>query len=847
MKCPKCGIALDVAGLVGGTKVRCPSCLDTVAIKYDEPRTQLLALGSLAVEGPGGRRETYELRKTRVTVGAAADNDLVVDDPARTVSRRHAAVYATPEGYFVEDLGSTNGTYLAGERLEPGRRYQLAPGDEVWLGPAVKLVARAAEGDAGEAGVPATRIQEISPGSKDEVIIGRGADCDWVISYPQVSRRHAVLKRVAGGFVVRDLGSLNGTFVNGRRVQEAFVSEGDVVGIGPYNLVVRAEALEGASSEGALRVDAVDLSREVDGGRRILNDVSFTVMPRDFVGILGGSGAGKSVLMAALNGSARATSGRVLFNGQDLYRDFDYFRQQIGYVPQRDIIHSELSAERIFWYTAKLRLPGDTSPDEIERRIETTLEVLNLTAQRRLPFRVLSGGQQKRVNLGVELVTAPTVFFLDEPTSGLDPGLECEMMSLFRKIAKEEGKTVACVTHVTENIKLMDKVAILAPGGYLSYYGPPEDAPAFFDAASFTDIYGALKRGQSQPTFWPDKFRKTNAHREYVVAPAEGVPTEGDAKSDITRKPRKPKAKWLRQLWLLGRRYAEIMTRDRRNTLLLLAQAPAVAVLLALVFHGISKVAPDAFPYADALNETLLFALALSAMWFGTNNAAKEITKEAEVYRRERMVNLRVGPYLLSKVAVLGALALIQCALLLGVVKLAIGLPGKLGEIYLILALVGLAGVTLGLAVSALAGSTDKAVALVPILLIPQIIFAGVLRPVEDMDVVSRQISNLMAVRWGYETARDVAVGPAPKRAEPTPIMGPLPAPEVMGPLPAPGSAERPAPAPKPASVAPLPAREITYADFRRNLIILFIFSPAALAVSWLGLVWQGRKGFERR
>jgi hypothetical protein len=271
-----------------------------------------------------------------------------------------------------------------------------------------------------------------------------------------------------------------------------------------------------------------------------------------------------------------------------------------------------------------------------------------------------------------------------------------------------------------------------------------------------------------------------------------------------------------------------------------------VAALLALVFKGISKVAPQAIPSPETLEETLLFALALSAMWFGTNNAAKEITKEAEVYRRERMVNLRIGPYLFSKVVVLGALALLQCALLLGVVELAIGVPGKLGEVYLILILVGLAGVTLGLAVSALAGSTDKAVALVPILLIPQIIFAGVLRPVEDMDVVSRQISKVMAVRWGYETARDVAVGRV-TFAEPTPIMGPLPAPEVMGPLPPPGSAGRPAPAPKPASVAPLPARDITYADFRRNLIILFIFSPAALAASWLALVRQGRKGFERR
>src|SRR5207302_1103713 len=223
----------------------------------------------------------------------------------------------------------------------------------------------------------------------------------------------------------------------------------------------------------------------------LLSNLSFTVPPRKFVALVGGSGAGKSTLMDALNGLRPAQEGKVLYNGQDYYRNLAAFGTQLGYVPQDDIVHRDLTVERALYYAAKMRLPGDFTDAQIKQRINEVLEDVEMTGRRKLLISKLSGGQRKRVSIALELLANPSLFFLDEPTSGLDPGLDRKMMFLLRKLA-DKGHTIVLVTHATNNINACEYVCFLARGGRLAYYGPPNEAKQFFNKTDFAEIHSSL-------------------------------------------------------------------------------------------------------------------------------------------------------------------------------------------------------------------------------------------------------------------------------------------------------------------------------------------------------------------
>ncbi len=271
-------------------------------------------------------------------------------------------------------------------------------------------------------------------------------------------------------YLISDLGSTNGTYVNGERIQEAPLTENARVQIGPFHFTFTQGALR--QQHDTIRVDAVQVNQEVAGGKLLLKNVSFSILPKEFVCIVGGSGAGKSTLLDAISGVRPASHGTVLYNGVDYYGSLDEFRSLIGYVPQDDIVPTQLTVRQALSFAGQLRLPPDARPEDIKARVDDALDLMELTERADLDIHRLSGGQRKRVSIGVELLTDPTLFFLDEPTSGLDPGLETRMMKLMRKVA-DRGKTVILVTHATQNVTLCDKVIFMAPGGYLAYFGPP--------------------------------------------------------------------------------------------------------------------------------------------------------------------------------------------------------------------------------------------------------------------------------------------------------------------------------------------------------------------------------------
>lgn len=486
------------------------------------------------------------------------------------------------------------------------------------------------------------RLDDLFRGT-DHVVVGRSPECGIVLPHPRVSLYHALLIRAPYGLEIVDLDSAAGVTADGRRVrQRAVVVGGQRFGVGPFLFTLAGPDLHCLDSSESLRLEARGVEKEIalaKGGRRkLLGGIDLVVEPGEFVCLLGPSGSGKSTLMDCLNGRRRATGGRVLANGEDFYENFDQFRQSLGYVPQRDIVHRGLTVARALHYTAQLRLPRDTAEAELEARVEEVLRQMELGPHRQTTVGQLSGGQVKRVSLGAELLARPSLLFVDEATSGLDAGTEARMMRLFRRLA-DDGKSVVCITHNVENVDQCHLVLVLA-AGRLIYYGPPADAPGYFGVQRVGQVYDRL--AERDPKEWEAQFRDSPLHKEFVghrlAAPAGGEPeaggtpagpadspvvvsSAGDAapavagngqaavasaaatdpsaaerlaaglaagraatlalRSRAGRGLTSLRTNWF-QFLILTRRYAELLVRDRKSLRLLLMQAPIVGMILAI-------------------------------------------------------------------------------------------------------------------------------------------------------------------------------------------------------------------------------------------------------------------------
>lgn len=580
-------------------------------------------------------------------------------------------------------------------------------------------------------------------------LIGRQADAvDLVLEHPQVSRRHAEITTLRGGASIRDLRSTNGTYVNGTRLAGATaLRPGDRIDIGPFSLVFRGRYLEGSSREGNLQVIAENLSRVVhsrDLGRpiRILHDVSLVVEPGELVCLIGPSGSGKSTLMNALSARVPASEGRVLLNGVDLYSNFDALKRGIAIVSQSYALHEELFLSDALYFTAKLRFPPDTPRGALSEAVGAALATVNLEDRARTRIADLSGGQKKRAGLANEMISRPSLLFLDEVTSGLDEGIDWEMMRLFRGMA-DGGMTIICVTHSLSNVEeFCHRVAVISSPGVLAFYGAPGEATAFFGTKRLGDIYRRLAQRSGEE--WRDEFQGTREYEAYVASPLERRRPSSGGTSSGRRRASMPRAgrEMVRQLAILTSRLTRQVLADPRTLVTAGLQSLTIGGLLALVFEGL--------PEHDPREYALLFLLGISALWFGCNNASKEIVKERLLFQRERDINLSVTSYVLSKVLVVGVLVWAQTALLYALVAALTRIPGSGAQVFFVMSVVGLAGTTLGLLVSVAARSSDQANTIVPIVLIPQIILAGII--VEHLPPIPDRIADVFITGfWMYE------------------------------------------------------------------------------------------------
>lgn len=815
----------------------------------------------------GGEEQVAEISGKEIFVGAGKDNTVQVMDSKKTVSRKHLRIFTDSKNVYAEDLASTNGSFLGGKnrRMPPNKPVLVREDEPVWLGPNVRLRIKmlaesprpskpldkkttiigkpSHEGPSADEVFRAPRRLEIPTGRS--VILGRELSCDITINHPQVSRQHAKVTLQPDGFVLEDLGSTNGTFVNGKRISRALMKEGDVLGVGPVSFTISPKMgaiVEEKSAVEGMRLDARGLTRVLKDGCCILPPTDLTILPGEFMGILGASGSGKTTLMTMLNGSVIPSDGYVWLNGLELVKYNEYLKQHIGYVPQYDIIHSELSVSEILYYAARLRLPKDLSKEEIESLIAKTLGIVGLSDKWGANFQDLSGGERKRVNMAVELIIDPQIFFLDEPTSGLDPGMERDVMELFERYAQSENKTVVMVTHVTQNISVMDKLIILEKGGNTAFFGTPDEALDFFAVNDFVEIYKKIER--TKPKVWSGKYDSSDLSRKYKYAHQrveEEVATERGELKEEKKGILQRLTDWGRQLTLLTARYARIMIKDTRNLLTLLLQAPIVAIFSYLVFQGIHNIAPGAFPPKEIMLDGLIFILVLAAIWFGVNNSVREISKEQSVYRRERMVFLKIAPYLFSKFIILALVCLFQTGILVLMVKGMVGFEGNLFHVWLMVFLTALSGVTLGLFISSVAKSTNMAVSLVPIVLIPQIIFSGLIRPVEDMDRISQGISKACVAYWSFSATKEITVGRNMFIVEE--VEKELPKKDDM----TKGIDQEKIKEKTEEIFANKFRREVTYADYKRNLIIVGVFMVVFFILAYLALLAKEKRGFENR
>ncbi|MEW1700861.1 MULTISPECIES: FHA domain-containing protein [unclassified Streptomyces] len=787
---------------------------------------------------------TWTLDPSRsYTLGRDPQGDLVIDD-AR-VSWRHATISWGGRSWVIEDHGSTNGTFLRGQRIH---QMEIGPGSAVHLGnatdgPRLNLAAAGQQAQqppqqspvaqqvpahqpaeqaewAGHDGPPqqAPRHQgwqQIPPAQPQAphqqaphqpmphqqaphqqapqqqvphqqgpdgvagassvyadrspttfhqlalgrvMRIGRALENELVVSDLQVSRHHAEFHSTPDGrFEIRDLGSHNGTYVNGQPIPKggaAVLGPQDIVGVGHSTFRIVEGRLEEFVDTGSVSFSARHLTVTVDGGKQILKDVSFGVPEKSLIGVIGPSGSGKSTLLKALTGYRPANEGDVLYDNRSLYKQFAELRQRIGLVPQDDILHKELTVQKALRYAAKLRFPGDTAPTEREARIDEVLRELKLDIHKEKRVTSLSGGQRKRVSVALELLTKPSLIFLDEPTSGLDPGMDRDVMQLLRGLA-DDGRTVLVVTHSVAELGLCDKLLVMAPGGSVAYFGPPEEALNFFGYSTWADVFSAFENYRDYD--WAGRW-KGSQHYQLYAADIDAVaaqPVQMPHQSMV--RPPKPQG-WGSQLWTLIRRYVSVIASDR-GFLALMVILPAVLGAVSVVIpadFGLGAPEPPARFNSDA--GTIMLILAVGMCFSGAANSVRELIKERVIYERERATGLSRSAYLMSKVIVLGVITALQGVIICGIGFSTRALPAEgllmppAIELCVQVIALGLTSMMVGLVISALVKTAEKTMPLLVMFAIVQVVFTGVLFQVYGSPGLE-QFAWLMPSRWAIAGA----------------------------------------------------------------------------------------------
>lgn len=675
-------------------------------------------------------------KKKEVTIGRDAScADIVLD--LEKISRIHGCFLLFPDGLYYRDEDSLNGTVIVDNmrRIElrhTTKKVQVTESSFFKIGSEDDHFLFFVRKDQPNRGWKKIALNE------KPLSIGRSHSNDVVLLHPSVSKRHARVGLREKQPQIQDMDSHNGTRVNGSYIQGSVrLRDHDVIEIVDHQMIYCKGLLYYLTSVEGVHLVVEDLNKSVDNGKKkLLQHISLEIKSNDLVAIIGGSGAGKTTLMNAISGFDKQCSGKIYFSGNDLKKNFNNLKDLIGYVPQQEIIYENLTLHNMLYHTAKMKLPSDMDKKEIEMRIGEVLKMVELSAHASTFIRKLSGGQKKRASIAVELLADPKLFFLDEPTSGLDPGTEENLMLLLNHLSKTRDKTTVIVTHTTQNLHLCDKVIFMGPGGYLCFYGSVEQAKMFFQTDSLVDIYNIIAK---DPVMWAKQFDRIMREERQQASESQGP----------ARKVKKNKTANMRQLGVLIKRYAELIWNDKIRLAILLLQPVVIGILLKLVSND------DVFSVFED-TQTMLFCLSCASIWIGLFNSIQEICKERSILKREYMANLRLPLYTLSKFVIQFVLAAAQALLLTAVFAVSQGeYPEGIWsdpyvfEVFVTVLLTILASMSIGLLISAVVKTGDKAMTLAPFVLIVQLLFSGILFKLEG---AAKYIAYLTVSKWSVES-----------------------------------------------------------------------------------------------
>ena len=454
-----------------------------------------------------------------------------------------------------------------------------------------------------------------------------------------------------------------------------------------------------------------------------LHPCSFEIKKDSMVAILGPTGCGKSTLLKTLIGLTPKAGGSVKIAGLELKENFDLIKTHIGYVPQHDhdAIHFDLTVLQCLTYSARLRLPN-IPIEEQDRKIERILRKLNIYHEKENLVKDLSGGQQKRVSIAIELLIDPIVLVLDEPTSPLDPQTISDFLLMLKDLSRQ-GTTIIMVTHKPEDLDYMDECIFMGVGGYLTYKGKVDGVLNYFKQNTIHEVYKLVN--SEAAGLLAKKY-----YEEHELSPSVGDWSE--IKFSRTRN-----VNYLSQYFYLSLRYLSRKLNDYKSLLVTIGQAPFIAILMIFIFPEI--------------NHIVLFFISISAIWFGTNNSAKEIVSERQIFHRERMYNQGIIPFILSKITILSIVGFIQSLIFISILHFNyrnqfVHISNDI-EMIIWMSFTIIVSSLFGLMLSSFSKSSEKVMGYIPIALIPQIMISGIIVKISGKILIS-YISFLTIARW---------------------------------------------------------------------------------------------------
>jgi len=648
-------------------------------------------------------------------VGRSDSVDITIKHPK--LSRHHLLLFCEKGEWKAKDLNTPNGTFRFDKRIT---EIEIKDGDRFTLGTTIGpqltfgvLAARKSTGESetGSRGPNTSRGSGKRHNLSARFRIGRDHVNDLVLNDFEVSRFHSEITTKDGqNHEIVDLGSANGTFVNGSRIKRQKLAIGDFVTAGGKTFVYNGGALEDVSSDGgpSLVVDQISVSI---GAAKLLSDVSFELKPSSLTAVIGPSGAGKSTLLNVLTGELTPSRGTISFAGRNLMENFEELRSRLGFVPQSDLLHTNLTVRTALRFGADLRFSKDVSAAEKLQRVEAVISDLGLEKRAELRIDRLSGGQRKRTSVALELLTEPLVLILDEPTSGLDPGLDRQVMVLLRKLA-DEGRTVLVVTHSTENLDACDDVLVMAPGGKVGYFGSPLTVLNALDAKDWSEAFDNI----GQLTDTATRRLQPERHRQ----------AQHNIPAAHRRQP------WLYQLWVLMKRYWAVILADRPYLAFIVALPIVLAMVGFVVGDELGLGEGDGALGLNLQARSVMLIVVLAAAFMGAASSIQELVKERQIFQRERSTGLSPTAYVSSKIVVLGALVAAQSIFFTLVTFAGRPMPERglvyqssTFEIVLVVSLLAFIGMLLGLLVSNFARTSEVALPALVVVTMLQVVFSG--------------------------------------------------------------------------------------------------------------------------